>query len=71
MSPFTPPPTPPNPAIVFKTEAVKTALPTESLNAVAFRTDLTAEQLTELVGTDPSSSTSISERGVGLGTPSR
>jgi hypothetical protein len=50
--------------------AVHRWLPSPSRVAKSFGPDVTPEQLADVVGADPTSSTSISERGVGLGAPS-
>lgn len=50
--------------------AVDRWLPSAARIAASFGPALTVEQLAEFVGSDPDSSTSIAQEGVGLGTPS-
>jgi hypothetical protein len=55
---------------VAQKAAVHRWLPTASQIAASFGPALTTQQLADIVGGDPDSSTSIAERGVGLGAPS-
>jgi hypothetical protein len=50
--------------------AVDRWMPTAAHIAASFGPAVTVEQLADIVGADPSSSTTISQRGVGLGAPS-